>query len=233
MAAFFSRVAYKPTAEWKEEIVILDPAPAGPVDGGLPRRHDGDASPPDEDPARRLRRLADHARQPVVRAQRREPRLVLAAGPRHHPRARRHPPRQPARRTPSCWPAWSGSWSRSDYDLKHLFRLILNSRTYQQSSIPRSDHPDAEALFAHYPVRRLDAEVLIDALCRLDGRGENYVEPDPRAVHLHPRGRSGRSRWPTAASPARSSRCSAARRATPAWSRSATTSPPTPSGCTC
>ena len=38
MAAFFSRVAYKPTAEWKEEIVFLDPAPAGPVDGGLPRR---------------------------------------------------------------------------------------------------------------------------------------------------------------------------------------------------
>ena len=29
----------------------------------------------------------------------------------------------------------------SRYDLKHLYRLILNSRTYQLSSIPRGDEP--------------------------------------------------------------------------------------------
>ena len=32
MAAFFSQVGYKPTAEWKEEIVFFDPdKPAGPL----------------------------------------------------------------------------------------------------------------------------------------------------------------------------------------------------------
>jgi len=31
MAAFFSRVAYKRTIEWKEEIVFLSPAPAKPI----------------------------------------------------------------------------------------------------------------------------------------------------------------------------------------------------------
>ncbi len=36
MAAFFSRVAYKPTAEWKEEIVYLDPAADGPLDAIFP-----------------------------------------------------------------------------------------------------------------------------------------------------------------------------------------------------
>ena len=51
----------------------------------------------------------------------------------------------------------------SHYDLKHLYRLILTSRTYQLSSIPKADSPDADASFSHYPLRRLDAEVLIDA----------------------------------------------------------------------
>ncbi|MCK5604265.1 DUF1553 domain-containing protein, partial [Candidatus Pacearchaeota archaeon] len=59
--------------------------------------------------------------------------------------------------------------------------LILNSRTYQQSSIPRSNHPDTEAMFACYPVRRLEAEVLIDALCWISGTQESYssVIPEP------------------------------------------------------
>jgi hypothetical protein len=69
----------------------------------------------------------------------------------------------------------------AEFDLRIVYRLILNSRTYQQSCIPRSAHPDAEALFAHYAVRRLDAEVLIDALNSICGSGESYtsVIPEP------------------------------------------------------
>ncbi len=71
----------------------------------------------------------------------------------------------------------------SHYDMRHVMRLILNSRTYQQSSIPQSDDPKAEALFACYPVRRLDAEVLIDALNWISGplQGEEYENmiPEP------------------------------------------------------
>jgi hypothetical protein len=49
MAAFFSRVAYKNTAEWKEEIVCLDPAPAESTNAVLP---DGTTVriEPDQDP---------------------------------------------------------------------------------------------------------------------------------------------------------------------------------------
>ena len=36
MEALFSRICYKPTAEWKEEIVCLDPAPMGPLETVLP-----------------------------------------------------------------------------------------------------------------------------------------------------------------------------------------------------
>jgi hypothetical protein len=67
----------------------------------------------------------------------------------------------------------------AQFDLRELYRLILNSRTYQQSPIPRSSDPDAEALFACYPVRQLDAEVLIDALCWIGGSGESYSSAIP------------------------------------------------------
>jgi hypothetical protein len=73
---------------------------------------------------------------------------------------------------------------KAEYDLRQIYRLILNSRTYQQSSIVRSDRPEAETLFACYPVRRLDAEVLIDALCQVFGGGESYTSavPEPFTV---------------------------------------------------
>jgi hypothetical protein len=74
----------------------------------------------------------------------------------------------------------------SGYDIRHLFRLVLNSRTYQQSSVPRSEHPEAEALFAHYIVRRLDAEVLFDALGVLDDRGALYQSPVPEPFTFVP-----------------------------------------------
>jgi hypothetical protein len=75
---------------------------------------------------------------------------------------------------------------KSKYDLRHVYRLILNSSTYQQSSIPAAPHPDAERLFAHYPVRRLDAEVLLDALCGISGRPEQYSSPIPEPFTFVP-----------------------------------------------
>ena len=65
---------------------------------------------------------------------------------------------------------------------------MLNPRTYQQSSIPRGPQPDAEALFACYPVRRLDAEVLIDALCQICGSGESYSSAIPEPYTFIPEG---------------------------------------------
>ena len=67
----------------------------------------------------------------------------------------------------------------SRYDLKHLYRLILNSNTYQFSSMPRSKTPEAEANFASYSLRRLDAEVLIDAINKITGASDLYTSPIP------------------------------------------------------
>ena len=75
---------------------------------------------------------------------------------------------------------------KSGYDLQHIYRLILNSYTYQQSSIPQSDPAKAETFFACYPVRQLDAEVLIDALCWISGTREKYSSPIPEPFTFVP-----------------------------------------------
>jgi hypothetical protein len=75
---------------------------------------------------------------------------------------------------------------KADYDLEHIYRLILNSRTYQQSSVPRKSAAEATANFAHYPVRRLDAEVLIDALCQITGTTETYSSTTPEPCTFIP-----------------------------------------------
>jgi hypothetical protein len=67
----------------------------------------------------------------------------------------------------------------SHYDLKQLYRLILNSRTYQLSSLPKTESAESDANFSHYLLRRLDAEVLIDALDEITGTTEQYSSAIP------------------------------------------------------
>jgi len=179
MAAFFSRIAYKGTAEWKEEIVSLDPAPAGPLDAVFP---DGVAVriEPGRDPRQVFADWLMAPGNPWFRRNvvNRVWSWLLGRGIIHEPDDIR-PDNPPSNRELLAY--LEKELVDSGYDLRHVYRLILNSRTYQQSSIARSDHPEAEALFAYYPVRRLDAEVLIDALCWLGGTGESYSSliPEP------------------------------------------------------
>jgi hypothetical protein len=72
------------------------------------------------------------------------------------------------------------------YDLKHLFRLILKSRTYQLSSLTSGANPVADANFAGYPVRRLEAEVLIDAVNQITGGTEKYTSAIPEPYTFIP-----------------------------------------------
>ena len=77
----------------------------------------------------------------------------------------------------------------SHYDLKHLYRLILNSETYQLSSIPASEKPPDAGSFACYPLRRLEAEVLIDALDQITGTSEQYSSAIPEPYTFIPENR--------------------------------------------
>lgn len=73
------------------------------------------------------------------------------------------------------------------YDMKRLYRLILNSQTYQFSSVPRDTSAKAEANFAAYPLRRLDAEVLIDAINKITGTSDLYTSAIPEPFTYIPK----------------------------------------------
>ena len=84
-----------------------------------------------------------------------------------------------------------GEMATGGYDLKHLYRLILNSKTYQLSlPAPPSDSGSRSQL------RGLPAA---PARCRSPDRRDqqdhrdigSLHQPDPRAVHIHPRGPPG------------------------------------------
>jgi len=76
---------------------------------------------------------------------------------------------------------------RSGFDTKHVFRLILNSRTYQLSSVfPPEKLEQAAPLFAYYPVRQLEAEVLIDAINKVTGSTDLYTSAIPEPFTFIP-----------------------------------------------
>ena len=185
MAIFFSQVGYKPTGEWKEEIVFYDRSkPLASADAVFP---DGT----------RIRLQAG-----------RDPRMEFAdwlTGPRNSYFARAIVNRiwawlygrgiidEPDDIRPDNPPLYPDLLTyletelvSSGYDLKHIYRLILNSNTYQLSSIPRSAKPEAAHQFASYPVRRLDAEVLIDALNQITGTSEQYSSAVPEPYTIMP-----------------------------------------------
>ena len=122
---------------------------------------------------------------------------------------------------PNCWPIWSTSWWPAHYDLKHIYRLILNSQVYQLSSSAGSQppRPEAAAQFAWYPVRRLDAEVLIDAVCQITGTTEEYASVIPEPFTFMPEDQRSIALPDGSITSAFLAICSAARRATPAWHR--------------
>ncbi|HZT81219.1 MAG TPA: DUF1553 domain-containing protein, partial [Gemmataceae bacterium] len=56
-----------------------------------------------------------------------------------------------------------------DFDLRHLIRTIMNSRTYQLSATPNDTNRDDETNFSHALVRPVQAEVLLDAIAQVTG----------------------------------------------------------------
>lgn len=75
------------------------------------------------------------------------------------------------------------------YDLKHLIRTICNSRAYQLSSQPTKQNQGDTAFYTHYYIKRMPAEVLLDAINTATGTQEKFggLPPGFRAIQLpHP-----------------------------------------------
>lgn len=62
------------------------------------------------------------------------------------------------------WAALNQEFVSHKYDLRHIMRLILNSRTYQLSSATLKGNASERGFYSHYYVRRLPAEVFLDAI---------------------------------------------------------------------
>jgi len=187
MAAFFSQIGYKETGEWKEEIVFFDPGKTGaPRVAVFP---DGTTArlSPDRDPREVFADWLIAPKNPwfARNIANRVWSWPLGRGIVHEPDDIR-PDNPPA--NPELLAFLERELIGARYDLKHLLRLILNSHTYQLSSIPRTDHPEAAAHFACYPLRRLDAEVLADALCQVTGTTERYTSAIPEPYTVIPEG---------------------------------------------
>lgn len=73
-----------------------------------------------------------------------------------------------------------------EWDFKHLVRTILNSGTYQRSSIPDATNAGDRMNFSHAYLRRLSAEQLLDAVAQVTGVDEsfNVAPPGTRAMEL-------------------------------------------------
>jgi hypothetical protein len=189
MSAFFANVGYKTTAEWKQEIVFFNPASTN--EGALmgePRniRFPDESAvtlAPDKDPrvvfAEWLVRRPCFARNLVNRAWS----WLLGRGIINEPDDIR-PDNPPC--NPELLAFLQKSFVSSGYDFKALYRIILNSQTYQLASIAQTTNSAAAANYASYPLRRVEAEVLIDVVDQITGTNEQYSSAIPEPYTFIP-----------------------------------------------
>jgi len=135
-ARYFSRVDWKSTFEWKEEIVYLKEGPAGDTP----------------------RAFADLLTGPLRRQ------FLDAAVTRVHHWVFASAP-SPARRA-----EWAEAFARGGLRLKPLLRHVFTSPAYLAGPVTGG-----------FPARRMDAEVLDDAICALTGAMHDFksIAPEP------------------------------------------------------
>ncbi len=146
MAAFFAQISFKSTTEWKEEIVAFDADkaadPANSAAPAAPLFPDGTPAQlvPGQDPRQAFADWLIAPQNPWFTRNivNRVWSWLLGRGVIHEPDDIRpdNPPSNPELLT-----YLQKELVAAKYDLKHVFRLILNSKAYQLSSVPNRDTP--------------------------------------------------------------------------------------------
>jgi len=75
---------------------------------------------------------------------------------------------------PALLAALAEDFRRSHYDLRHLMRTIVTSRTYQLSNASNDSNRGDVVNYSHSLPRAIDAEVLLDALVDVTGVQETF-----------------------------------------------------------
>ncbi len=141
-----------------------------------PRPLDGTPMPVafDGGPARVPGALDHQPREHALRARDREPRV----GELFRPRPRASDGR-PALHQPGVERAAVGAvtadFVRHGFDLRWLMREIMTSAAYQRSSATLTDNAKDDRFYSHYLIRRLPAEVILDAFSEVTGVPESFT----------------------------------------------------------
>jgi hypothetical protein len=182
MAGFFSQIGYKETKEWKEEIVFFDGAKKVETAPVLP---DGTQAMGLRygDPRAVFAGWLTSPKNPYFARAivNRVWSWLLGRGIIQEPDDIR-PDNPPENAELLAY--LEKELVSSRYDLKHIFRIILDSNAYQLSSIAVG--PEATSHFGAYPLRRLDAEVLADAINGIAGTTESYTSAIPEPYTFMP-----------------------------------------------
>jgi hypothetical protein len=193
MAAFFSQIKFKSTKEWKEEIVYVDPTQVfrDPRTRNVltPKPLDSPAMPiaPGVDSREKFAEWLTSPKNPWF-AKNISNRIwfwLLGRGIVHEPDDLRatNPPSNPA-----LLDYLEKELVDHKYDQKHIFRLILNSATYQRSSTPIPTNQHDVMFGSHYVIKRLPAEVLSDALGQATQSWDTFASQIPEPYSRWPNG---------------------------------------------
>jgi hypothetical protein len=75
---------------------------------------------------------------------------------------------------PELLDALTSEFVQSGFNLKHMVRTILNSRTYQLAAKAHPTAVDDEVNFTHAIVQQLEAEQLLDAIAQVTGKAVRF-----------------------------------------------------------
>jgi hypothetical protein len=192
LAAFFSQVGRKPSGVRGEDLIFhkRGVATAANMKTGLPLKPAalGDAIPeipPDEDPRLRLADWMSNPENPFFA------KALVNRYWKHFFQRGLIEPEDDIRDTnpptnPELLAALEKHFISSGFNLKELVRVITSSNAYQLSSIPNDQNVADRQNYSRYYPRRLQAEVLLDAIDRVTGVQTDFANlpAGTRAVAL-------------------------------------------------
>lgn len=192
LSAFFSQVGRKPTAIAGEDLIFhkrgvaqaenkktrlpVKPAALGqtPLD-----------IPPDEDPRLRLADWMGNKANPFFA------KSLVNRYWKHFFKRGLIEPEDDIRDTnpptnPELLDALAKHFISSGFDLKAVVRIITQSHTYQLSAMPNDYNGVDRQNFSHYYPKRMQAEVLLDAIDQITGAKSDFADlpPGTRAISL-------------------------------------------------
>lgn len=192
LAAFFSQVGRKPSGTRGEDLIFHKRgiAVAANMKTGVPQKPGalGDAIPEiaaDEDPRLKLADWMGSKNNPFFAKS-----LVNRYWKHFFVRGLIEPEDDIRDTNPPTNPALLEALEKhfiaSGFDLKELVRVITQSRAYQLSEVPNVYNVVDRQNYSRYYPRRLQAEVLLDAIDRLAGTQTDFANlpPGTRAVAL-------------------------------------------------